>query len=242
MEFIETVNGFGRVKLNVAEQQLLTRLEDIISGNGIKYSLGELNQPTGQYELVMHDLFPMIPMITAAGVWGSKFQNVYSAKKIKESTSYQEFPPAKELIIGSRLGIGGYSTDVDLRILLPREGYFMSVVLSVDYKSGHQSGYQDDIVRILGARENPVLVGTQRIKHKESTIPVYGLAEVPHLRTTLKLYDKAADLLRNMEETIGVNREELQELRKDSLKHPNIAVRKLSAIEYHKTLEDLISQ
>src|SRR3989338_7663531 len=245
MEYLESVNGFRKIKLNPREDGLLLGLRGIIAGNGGSYSLGKMNQPTGEYEMIMNYLFPMIPLEKGRGVWDTHLESPhdpYNAKKVEESNSYEELPPAPELIIGSRVGIGGHSTDIDLRILMPGEDYFMSVVLGGDYKTGHQLADRDDIVRMLGERENHKLIGAQMIKHKASTNPEYGIAEVPHLRTTLKLYDRAADLLRGMPKTIGVTREELHELRKDSREHPNIAVRKLSRDEYHKTLQDLTNQ
>ena len=235
MEFIKTVNGFGRIKLDAAEQQLLVQLEEVVSGNGVKYTLGELNEPTGKYEKIMHDLFPMIPLVKSAGVHDSRFQDVYNARKCAASSFYEVFAQSKELIIGSRLGIGRYSTDVDLRIIMPYEEHFMSVVLGDTY----WLGCRDDIVRVLGERENPALAGAQIIRRGAPINHEYGIPEVPHLQAILKLYDRAADLVGNMEKTIGVTQEELQELRKDSLKHPNIALRKLSGIEYHRTLEAL---
>ncbi|MDO8656598.1 MAG: hypothetical protein Q7K45_05140 [Nanoarchaeota archaeon] len=241
MEYIETINGFGKIVLSTVEQSLLTQLNGVISGNVIKYTLGEKNQQTDRYESIMQDLFPMIPLVKGAGVWGPHYDAGYYTSK-EEVRSYEELPLATQLCIGSQVRIGGVSTGIDLRILMPQEGYFMSVVLGRDYRTGDQLKYRDDIVNLLGVRENPVLVGAQIIKYKAPTNPAYGLAQVPHLKKILKLYDKAADLLESMEKTIGVSKKELQELRKDSLGHPNIALRKLSKIEYHKALEALTNQ
>lgn len=240
MELIDRIGGFGQVMLTVPEQQMLGEISEIASTAGKSYILGEMNEQTGRYERIMKDLFPMIPLIKSAGV-GPLFSNTYYLQILDKSHRYEEFPEGAELQIGSRLFIGETKM-VDLRVLIPRKaqqkGYFMSVVVGDHY----QLGCIDDIVKVLGERETPTIKGIQMIKNKPTLHPDYGIAEVPQLRTVLKLYEKAAQLLYNVHETIKVYVPELNVLREDALQHKNLALRKLSAVEYHKTLEALTHQ
>lgn len=239
MELIDRVNGFGKIILTESEQQMLGEISEIASTAGGSYILGEMNEQTGRYERIMRDLFPMIPLIKSAGL-GQLYRNSYHLYE-DSAHRHENLPEAPELYIGSRIGLGEYVDNVNLQILMPaeadKEGYFMSVVVG-DYKLG----CIDDIVAKLGEREKPVIQGIQKIKNKHGVNPYYGIAEVPQLRTVLKLYEQATHLLRHAEDTIHVSSQELRQLREDMLKHENIAIRKISAAEYQKQLEVLTRQ
>lgn len=241
MELIGRIGGFGQVMLTAPEQGMLSEISEIASTAGKSYILGEMNEQTGRYERVMQDLFPMIPVVKSAGL-GPLFINSYHLQKIDNSEWSEKLPKGPELRIGSRFSIGSETKNVELRVLTPRksqqEGYYMSVVVGDHYRQG----CVDDIVKRLGEREKPAIRGIQTIKNKPPLNPEYGIAEVPQLRTVLKLYEKAAQLFQNSEDTIHITVPELNVLREDIMKHPNIAVRKLSAVEYRKALEALTHQ
>lgn len=245
MELVNRINGFGQVLLTASEQRMLEELSEIASTTGKSYILGEMNEQTGRYERIMQDLFPMVPLVKGEGLGegsGIQHKNSYLLEVIPPGNCwYSELPEAPELRIGSGLFIGKESKGVDLRVLMPpnagREGYFMSVVVG-DYRRG----CIDDIVAKLGEREKPVILGVQPIKSKPPVNPNYGIAEVPQLKTVLKLYERVDGLLRQVGDIIKITSEELHTLRKDMMKHENIAIRRLSAIEYQKALEALIHQ
>lgn len=241
MELIDRVNGFGKVMLTPAEQRMLGEIRNIASTAGRSYILGEMNEQTGRYERIMHDLFPMVPLVKSAGL-RSLFSNSYSIQLVDESWWYEELPEGQELRMGSRFSIGSEAKNVELRVLTPskvqHEGYFMSVVVGDIY----HLRCVDDVVKELGKKEKLKIIGVGEIKHKQPTNSEYGIAQVPQLQTVLKLYEKSAHLLRHAEDTIHVSVQELHTLREDMVKHPNIALRKLSAEEYQKQLEALTRQ
>ncbi len=238
MELIDRVNGFGKVMLTVPEQRMLREIGDIASTAGESYILGEINEPTGRYERSMRNLFPMVPLTKSAGP-GQLSHNAYHLQRNESHHWYMDLPEAPSLQIGSRIVIGSEVKEVSLQVLMPsnadQEGYFMSVVVGT-----YNPGCIDDLVAKLGEREKPAILRVQKIKMKLPLNPDYGIAEVPQLKTVLKLYERADDLLRHTEDTIKITSKELHTLRGDMLRHQNIAIRKLSAVEYQKALEALI--
>lgn len=240
MDFVDRIGGFGKVRLTGAEQRMLDEIRDIAL---TKNYLEKKDPETERYKGLIRDLFPMFTLIPSEGL-GVNYQDSYSLKYVPTSGSfwYQDLPEAPELRMGSRVSIGAESRAADLRVLMlpnaSREGYLMSVVVGGCY----QRSCIDDLVTKLGERETPAIRGVEEIKQKPPMNSEYGIVEVPQLRTVLKLYDRAAQLLDHVKDTIGVTFEELWILRRDMVKHENVALRELSRIKYRDILDGLTRQ
>ncbi len=104
MELIGRIGGFGKIKVDTKEHQMLQELQNIISTSGKSYILGKDNQPTKKFEQLMETLFPAFSLAKGAGLQGMKFSNRYMTAW-SDSHHYQDLPQALELVIGSRLPI-----------------------------------------------------------------------------------------------------------------------------------------
>lgn len=243
MELIDRIGGFGKILVTASEQRMLQELTEIILTSGEKYILGELNKPTGDFERLMKELFPDFPLVKGAGIHGMQSSNSYTTAWSKNHY-HQDLPQSLKLSIGSRLSVAqsGSRNDVDLAIIAPlQEGeneYFMSVIVEPMY----QPNCVDDVVKILGNREKPAIRGVELIRNKSPLENYFGIAEVPHLETVLKLYTKAAHLVEHAAGSIKVSSQELDTLRQDGVKHPNIAIRELSQARYDQALRALTNQ
>ncbi len=243
MELIDRIGGFGKIQVTELEHQKLQELKEIILISGQKYILGELNKSTGDFERLMRELFPDFPLVKGAGIHGMQSRNSYTTAWSKNHY-HQDLPQSLELSIGSRLSVAqsGSRNDGDLAIIAPlQEGeneYFMSVIVEPMY----QPNCVDDVVEVLGKREKPVIMGAQRIRNNSPVGDYFGVADVPRLGAVLDLYLRAAHLVEHAAGSIKVSSPELDTLRQDGVKHPNIALRELSQARYDQALRALTNQ
>lgn len=247
MELIDRIGGFGKIQVTELEHQKLQELKEIILISGQKHILGELNRSTGDFERLMRELFPDFCLMKGAGIRGMRSSNSYTTAW-SESHYHQDLPRALEMSIGSWLSVPREHgrNDVDLTIIMPtitpaKEGaneYFMSMVLEGIY----QPNCVDDVVEVLGKREKPVIMGAQRIRNNSPVGNYFGIADVPRLGAVLDLYLRAAHLVEHAAGSIKVSSPELDTLRQDGVKHPNIALRELSQARYDQALRALTNQ
>ncbi len=98
----------------------------------------------------------------------------------------------------------------------------------------------DDIVKILGQGNNPIIKGKRDYKtHLGDSIAYQGIAEVPFLRDVIRLYKRAEEILDNIDPSLGINRSDLSKLRADSHSQ-NIELARISRDAYHAHLARIL--
>ena len=234
---MDTTNGFGRIRLTKNEEKKLHKLRKMFPDPTKVYAPYESVLGEYRYLETMETLFPMFSVAGSEGSREKHETRNYQIKSIK-GADYKELPIAPGLCFGSLVCIGANKVNVDLRVIMPpdarKSGYFMSTVVTNHYKRE----CIDDVVNLLGERENQKIIGVQEIRTYAD--PLYGIPQVPQLSMVLKLYGHAAAMLENIEESAGVNIRDANVLRQDAHRHENMVIRELSAARYKKILEQLV--
>ena len=240
MELVERMGGLGIFQLDSKEVTLLEKMRTLAE-NQYKYTLGWDKYPeTKTFSTLIRDLFPEVPLQSSYSVYHPREANHY----------YRPFAPYRELRIDSQFPEetikGEYNNNKSgLTILFSGLAKQNQYSVSMALMEFYTPGVADDIVDILKLRETPVLEGLVHLpvagRGERDQNRGYGIAEVHHLRAVLKLYEKANTLVRNSKGLIGVSKEELKILRRDSLGHESLVMRDLSRERYQKELQGLIN-
>lgn len=235
MELVDRRGGMGIIQFDAKEVNLLGKMR-ALADNEYKYILGCSRYPqTQEFSGIIRDLFPEFPLQSSYSVYNSKERSYY----------FKPFAPYRELGIDATLPASiiplthsYHAGQCRLDIILPdhteQNRYPVSVVLLDAYTP---SNVTDDVVKILGERETPVLRGFESLGEDR----LYGIADVPRLGKVLKLYEKSTELVKNVESVLGVTKDQLKVLRRDGLEHENVVIRDLSRERYQKELQRLVN-
>jgi len=232
MELIERNGGFGIFQLNSKEVTLLGKMR-ALAENEYKYVLGSKQYPeTQEFSTMMKDLFPEVPQ---------PISNVYCPKG--GSDYFFPFASYQQLGIDSNFPRGTIRSEHNgdrsrLTIIFSKLAEQNQYPISMALMEFYTPSYVDDVVKMLGEREIPVLHGlTPLPPHIDRG---YGIAEVHRLGATLNLYKRANELVNDSEGMIGVSKKELRIMRRDGMEHENVVIRDLSRERYQKELQRLI--
>lgn len=98
-------------------------------------------------------------------------------------------------------------------------------------------GIADDLATRLFKTHKPKLFGITKLP--KWTDQDQGFEDVREFPEIVKLYKKTQALIRNSRNLTGISKDELEILREDSLRHKNIAIRRISKQQYDNELEAL---
>lgn len=239
MELVKKIGGFGIIQMDVKEVMLMENVREL-AGNQNRYTLGSENKETAQFMSLIKDLFPHFPLRKSSEY--SKHFTVYA----QETENYTNVPRSLVVSVRSHFGLhplgrSGHGVDLDLVFPKNNPDYKYPITVALDYNYHPDS--LDDIAKLLGQREKPILEVASLIMLNSNyhQWTRYGLADAPRLGPILRLYDRADELLEKSDKTIGVSKEELAVLRRDYLEHESLVIRDLSRERYQKELQRLVN-
>ncbi|MBI2146231.1 hypothetical protein HYU22_02735 [Candidatus Woesearchaeota archaeon] len=232
MELMERLGGLGKVKVEGEEERTLQEILRLTSSrynDALRCSGYEDDKRV--FQEAMQKLFPVFPLR----------KNMHGAFDVFErENTYEGLDSSREHVIESSLPISGEvgRQEVELRIILPVKE--PETVMTIAFHSLYQRSTDDDLVDMLGLRENPSIVGAAPIHVNDTHKPTrYGIADVPALGKVLQEYERARERIQKVYTHTGITPDQLNVLRRDSLLHENIAIRELSGTRYRNVLNTL---
>ena len=236
MELVDKVGGFGIVEANKKERALLDRLVELADYQ-YKYTLGVSgHKETTECLAIMGDLFPKVHLEepTSYGSGKVHFSNY-------PSTYFQAFAPYLSLNVELPYlpeRSEGDRKRCQLSVLFPTNFKENNYPVTISIIDSYSPNVDDDIVKILGAKEKPVIEGPASLTNIGD---YFGFAEVPHFDNVQLLYKKTKHLIQNSKGLIGVAENDLRILRRDSIWNDNLVIRDLSKQRYDQELQRLIT-
>lgn len=243
MELVERMGGLGRVRLTEEENKALEELLHLFEKEGkqIYYAPGREGISLGNYspqrskliQAIASTLFPFASERTFANRFSSAYL-VNNATNVGRGV-YDKIT----LGLGLALSLKYNSYEGRLHLLKPSEDRGSLVVVTMSVAS-YEPDVVDDLATMLGKTYQSPLVGPRPIDNEDLDLNrKYGLADLPRFKEVQKLYERSAEVI-NSEKWSVVKDHPLNLLRKDSLEHPNLAVREASQQMYHRKLAELL--
>ena len=267
MELVERIGGFGIFQTTATETELLTEIRKLAENQhkSVPRYLGHIKRYETNYVLgyttlgqtkiketqmfvsLVRTLFPTFAIDTretadvqyfkAYAHDKIKYVNVAGGKTVEVTPHYTDQRVRKEPIC--------------LEILFSEDCQYNIFPITVALPVGYVPNSVDDVVELLGRKEEPVLAPASLITIEHGYVHTidqgyvqsnsYGLADVDRLERILHLYHRASEMIEKCSETIGITKPELEILRRDTLKHENLVIRDLSRDRYQAELQRLVT-
>lgn len=240
MKLYERISGLGRVELTIEENKAFGELLDMFEKEGtvVNYAPGRAGLSLNDYsgpisrnvQSTVSRIFPFTSEFTetftaahlekaALNIGRGLYDNIHFSLK---ATTLKHCNYDSKVHIFKPAGDRGGSAVVTLLL----NSYEYDVV--------------DDLATMLGKASQTPLVGPLPIHSDHLDLnKKYGVADFPRFTEIQQLYERAAELLNNKERCVYDNHP-LNRLRKDALKHPNLAVQEESEHMYKRKLAELL--
>lgn len=247
MELTTRFGGLGIVSLTEKEKNALERIVTIARGNGILFVLAGEEELKAGYKALCEEIFPSLSLSLGPRSY-NKCWSAHSSKTplLKENN--------KEYYETIRISLERYHRDPkliyrpsfsikpELQLFLEKDGEIRSEHPMALYVMNYDKDCIDDLVDLLGERENPTIKSPQvipysyNIDYKERFI---GFAEIPFFKKITQLYERAEYLVSNAQGIIDISHKELTKLREDKETHTNTFVKRGSKQLYEESLRTL---
>ncbi len=234
MELVNRINGIGEVMFTEGEKRSFKRIFEIAMSSDKRIPQLVRTEYEEEFLGLLRELFPKLePYKTEIrGVDGNK--DGYRCHIRRKD--YESIGEVGEAIINTRAPLPKTENS---EVILMQGKKSPNSYLSLRFKPGDDC--VDDIVTIMGKNHLPCIVGARTTRsHEHSSFQFKGIAEVPYLGHIISLYQQAEEILNNIPEHFCVTREELAQIRDDSIRAENYVVRKESDLLYHATLAKLM--
>jgi|SRR3989344_9665520 len=240
MELYEKMGGFGRVELTEEENKTFGELLDMFKKEGkqVYYapgregiSLNDYSGPRSQkVQSIVSRLFP----------FASEFTETFTAAYLEKGALNIGRGVYDNIHFGLKAtSLKHCSYDSKVHIFKPSGDRGSSAVVTLLLNS-YQPDVVDDLATMLGKAHQTPLVGPRLINSDHLDLnKKYGVADFPRFKEIQQLYERAAELINNQKMSVLKNHP-LNSLRRDSLKHPNLAVREASEHMYKRKLAELL--